>query len=203
MGNKPHVGIVGAGFAGLRCADILLRHGFRVTIIEARNRLGGRIHQERLPNGHFVDMGANWIHGTEDNPMLDMAKETNTAVEGFDYPTLIIDEDGEAVPAAAANDYTVTMWNIIEDAFAVSNKHGSDIDPAKTLLDFFKELLLIKIPETEEGYEKKRRTLLYLAESWGAFVGGPVGKQSLKFFWLEECIGGGMLLWRTLKFRVP
>lgn len=203
MGNKPHIGIVGAGFAGLRCADILLRHGFRVTIIEARNRLGGRIHQERLPNSHFVDMGANWIHGTEDNPILDMAKVTDTAVQGFDHPALIIDENGEPVPTDAASGYTVMMWNIIEDAFAVSNKHGSDIDPAKTLLDFFKEQVPIKVPETEEGYEKKRRTLLCLAESWGAFVGGPVGRQSLKFFWLEECIGGGMLLQRTLKFPAP
>ncbi|KAK1835989.1 hypothetical protein QBC39DRAFT_367951 [Podospora conica] len=190
LDHKPHVGIVGAGFAGLRCADVLLQHGFRVTIIEARNRLGGRIHQERLPNGHFVDMGANWIHGTEDNPILDMAKETNTAVEGFDHPALIIDDDGEPVPAAAASDYSVMMWNIIADAFAVSNKHGSDIDPAKTLLDFFKEQVLVRVPETEGGYEKKRRILLHLAESWGAFVGGPVARQSLKFFWLEECIDG-------------
>lgn len=39
------VGIVGAGFAGLRCADVLLRHGAKVTIFEARDRLGGRVGQ--------------------------------------------------------------------------------------------------------------------------------------------------------------
>ena len=38
-----HVGIVGAGVAGLRCADVLLRHGVRVTILEARDRVGGRV----------------------------------------------------------------------------------------------------------------------------------------------------------------
>lgn len=41
--KKPHVGIVGAGISGLRCADILLSHGFKVTILEARNRIGGRV----------------------------------------------------------------------------------------------------------------------------------------------------------------
>lgn len=42
--KKLHVGIVGAGFAGLRCADVLLQHGHRVTIFEARNRVGGRVY---------------------------------------------------------------------------------------------------------------------------------------------------------------
>jgi NADPH-dependent 2,4-dienoyl-CoA reductase/sulfur reductase-like enzyme len=47
--------IVGAGFAGLRCADVLTRHGFQVTILEARNRLGGRVAQSNHL-GHVVDL---------------------------------------------------------------------------------------------------------------------------------------------------
>ena len=39
----PHVGIVGAGVAGLRCADVLMQCGVRVTILEARKRVGGRV----------------------------------------------------------------------------------------------------------------------------------------------------------------
>lgn len=43
-GSKSvHVGIVGAGISGLRCADILLEQGFQVTIFEARDRIGGRV----------------------------------------------------------------------------------------------------------------------------------------------------------------
>jgi monoamine oxidase len=49
------VGIVGAGFAGLRCADVLLRRGVKVTIFEARNRVGGRVGQS-LKLGHKVDL---------------------------------------------------------------------------------------------------------------------------------------------------
>lgn len=41
--KRKSIGIVGAGFAGLRCADVLLQHGFDVTIFEARNRVGGRV----------------------------------------------------------------------------------------------------------------------------------------------------------------
>lgn len=43
MGPKPHVGIIGAGLSGLRCADILVQNGAQVTIFEARDRVGGRV----------------------------------------------------------------------------------------------------------------------------------------------------------------
>jgi hypothetical protein len=38
-----HVCVVGAGFAGLRCAEVLIEEGVQVTILEARNRIGGRV----------------------------------------------------------------------------------------------------------------------------------------------------------------
>ncbi len=39
----PHICIVGGGIAGLRCATVLHESGMRVTILEARNRIGGRV----------------------------------------------------------------------------------------------------------------------------------------------------------------
>jgi len=42
-GRSLRVCIVGAGMAGLRTADVLLQHGAQVTILEARNRVGGRV----------------------------------------------------------------------------------------------------------------------------------------------------------------
>jgi phytoene dehydrogenase-like protein len=43
MTTNPHIGIIGAGISGLRCADILIQNGARVTILEARDRIGGRV----------------------------------------------------------------------------------------------------------------------------------------------------------------
>ena len=42
-GKIPNIAIVGAGIAGLRCADVLIKSGARVTIYEARDRIGGRV----------------------------------------------------------------------------------------------------------------------------------------------------------------
>jgi len=41
--HVPHVAIVGAGISGLRTAELLLQHGMKVTIFEARDRIGGRV----------------------------------------------------------------------------------------------------------------------------------------------------------------
>lgn len=46
-GRNPHVCVVGAGMAGLRCAQVLAERGFRVTILEARDRTGGRVGSPR------------------------------------------------------------------------------------------------------------------------------------------------------------
>lgn len=61
LGRKLHVGIVGGGVAGLRCAEVLLGHGVQVTVIEGRDRLGGRLAQGTMMGKHLVDLGANWI----------------------------------------------------------------------------------------------------------------------------------------------
>jgi phytoene dehydrogenase-like protein len=39
----PRVCIIGAGISGLRCAAVLLENSFDVTILEARDRIGGRV----------------------------------------------------------------------------------------------------------------------------------------------------------------
>lgn len=42
-GRIPHICIVGAGISGLRCAEVLAQQGLKVTILEGRDRIGGRV----------------------------------------------------------------------------------------------------------------------------------------------------------------
>ena len=43
QGERLRVCVVGAGLAGLRCAELLVEEGIDVTLFEARNRVGGRV----------------------------------------------------------------------------------------------------------------------------------------------------------------
>lgn len=65
MSDKPqHIVIVGAGAAGLMAGRELARAGKKVTVLEARDRCGGRIHP--LPAAEFgypADGGAEFVHG--------------------------------------------------------------------------------------------------------------------------------------------
>lgn len=70
--------VVGAGVAGLTAARLLAREGRRVVIVEARSRIGGRVHTERS-RGSATDLGASWIHGIDDNPLFE-------AVQAFGMP---------------------------------------------------------------------------------------------------------------------
>jgi monoamine oxidase len=64
--------VIGAGVAGLTAARLLAGAGRRVIVLEARDRVGGRLHSVRR-GGDVLDYGASWIHGIDDNPLADAA----------------------------------------------------------------------------------------------------------------------------------
>ncbi len=53
--------VVGAGLAGLSAADELRRRGCEPVVLEARERVGGRVHSRTLANGAVVEIGAEFI----------------------------------------------------------------------------------------------------------------------------------------------
>ena len=59
--------VVGAGLAGLMAARTLLESGASVRILEARNRVGGRVLSHQLASGAMVELGAQWIGPGQDH----------------------------------------------------------------------------------------------------------------------------------------
>jgi monoamine oxidase len=59
---KKRVVIIGGGIAGLSAASALVRMGCKVTLLEATNHLGGRIHTVKVGN-LTLELGAEFLHG--------------------------------------------------------------------------------------------------------------------------------------------
>ncbi|MFO0485190.1 MAG: flavin monoamine oxidase family protein [Sphingobacteriia bacterium] len=78
--------VVGAGMAGLAAARELKTLGWDVLVLEARDRIGGRVYTDRgwgLP----IELGANWIHNAEqaDNLLPKLAEELNINRKQSDF----------------------------------------------------------------------------------------------------------------------
>jgi monoamine oxidase len=86
--------IIGAGIAGLAAAKKLQAAGFKVTVLEAQGRVGGRLSTNRTLGISF-DEGASWIHGVEGNPITKLAQESGmTTFETVDENRKSYDEGG-------------------------------------------------------------------------------------------------------------
>lgn len=90
--------VLGAGMAGLGAARLLQDAGTSVTMIEARDRIGGRTHTSHLWPDLPIDIGASWIHGTKGNPLTKLAKELGLKVTPTSYDRAVtFDEHGQKV----------------------------------------------------------------------------------------------------------
>lgn len=74
MTAQPSVVVVGAGLAGLACATRLLASGAEVTVLEARNRVGGRVEGGHLADGTPIELGGQWL-GPGQNRMYELVAD--------------------------------------------------------------------------------------------------------------------------------
>ena len=92
--------VVGAGAAGLAAAKRLRRAGRSVTVLEARDRIGGRVHTD-LSLGHPFEAGAQFIHWADRNPWTRIARELGVPMEtsAWGSPPRVY-RDGRPLPEA-------------------------------------------------------------------------------------------------------
>ena len=76
--------VVGGGMAGIAAARKLQQNGHKVTLLEARDRMGGRVWTS-TSLGFPTDLGASWIHGANaQNPLTPFVSEFSIYTE--DHP---------------------------------------------------------------------------------------------------------------------
>lgn len=86
-----HVIIIGAGFAGLAAAHKLKKEGIRVTILEARNRVGGRVFSHNPLQGQdlVIELGAEWV-GKSHERVIELCEEFGLELRNNQFDTHLI-----------------------------------------------------------------------------------------------------------------
>jgi len=79
MKKHPTIVIIGAGLTGLTIAYLLKKRGVNATLLEARDRIGGRIHTIYQENSAPIELGATWL-GQQHQDLLLLLKELDIPI---------------------------------------------------------------------------------------------------------------------------
>lgn len=121
--------VVGAGVAGLVAARALHDSGAAVVVLEARERIGGRLYTDHSL-GAPIDLGASWIHGIDGNPLALFAAARGLELVPTRFESSrLFDERGTVVDAAAAESRYAELLEAAVGALG-SDEAGPSLDAA-------------------------------------------------------------------------
>jgi monoamine oxidase len=178
-GTTQHapIWVIGAGVAGLSAAQTLRQAGHRVRVVEARERIGGRVWTDRTESDAALDLGASWIHGTQGNPVTALAQALNVRTVETDYERAItLMPDGQALTPAAQRAHAQLSTQIaqalrraqrqpadqsVQQAMARLTQHQRHDPEGQQRLSF----LLNSLFEQEHGGSLERLSARWMDES--------------------------------------
>ncbi|WP_244635810.1 flavin monoamine oxidase family protein [Chthonobacter albigriseus] len=117
--------VIGAGIAGLAAARALREFGAEPVILEARDRIGGRIVTDRTWADCPADLGASWLHGTDENPIVPVIRNAKLKMQRTHDDDAVIrlptgaEADGEAYSAL------MDLESLIDDLVADPSCQGA------------------------------------------------------------------------------
>jgi monoamine oxidase len=165
--------IIGAGISGLSAAQHLKKKGFSPVVLEAQDRVGGRLRTLRDSVVVF-DEGASWIHGPKGNPITKLAKKSKLDTFYTNDESLVVyDMDGRKYPQELLEEEEEKFNEILDELKGRRKKDFSN--------RFFKQY-----PDL-----KDERLWRYMLSAFLEFdTGGDIKKLSSKYFYHDEVFPG-------------
>jgi len=173
--NGKTVVVIGAGISGLAAAKKLKQKGFTVVILEAQEKVGGRIRTDRSLGVAF-DEGASWIHGSKGNPITDLAARSGAN-------TFFTDDDNIGVFDI---DGTAYSGNVLTNAENQFNDALDAVAKAGMVTQSFEQVFNSLYPA-----QASNRLWKYMLSAFLEFdTAGDISKLSSKYFYDDEQFGG-------------
>ncbi len=131
VGAKAKVVVIGAGFAGLSAAYKLIQKGFEVTILEARNRIGGRVfsHPINKSENLVIELGAEWV-GASHTRIKEFCDEFGLELFNNQFDTHLI-YSGQYSPKGSwsySREWTKKFEQIIKDYASFTDDDKKKLD---------------------------------------------------------------------------
>ncbi len=173
--NGKTVIVIGAGISGLAAAKKLKDKGFNVIVLEAQEKIGGRIRTDRSL-GIAFDEGASWIHGPKGNPITNLASQADANTYLTDDDSLkVFDNNGTAYSDA----FLDAQYTQFENALNAVRSIGTQ---SQSFLEVFNSLY-----PTQEN----NRLWKYMLSAYLEFdTGGDISTLSSKYFDDDEAFSG-------------
>lgn len=176
--GKKKVIVIGAGISGLSAARKLHAAGFQVTVLEARERIGGRIFTSDVL-GFPLDLGASWIHGLHGNPMTRFANELNIPLIKSNFDNEVFYElNGKLVPDRVQEKHKADFDRIIRQI-----RNNRALPSVQAVFD--QALAGKKLSPAQKDFYR------YYAADIEITSGADLSELSPKSYDLDEELGGG------------
>jgi monoamine oxidase len=150
--TKEVVVVLGAGVAGLAAARALHDAGYPVVVIEARDRIGGRVATVRSETWPIpIELGASWVHDVAASDLAETLNNLDINTAAFDY-----DNDTTLFTGGVTQDSLDSATDAIESAIESVNGAESDLSIAAAIAssgETINSLALNHIDEVELASE--------------------------------------------------
>jgi monoamine oxidase len=173
--------VIGAGAAGLTATRILRDAGIDVTILEARDRIGGRLHTVDLA-GATVDLGGAWIHGRPGNPVASFCDDHGLR---FREDPQDIDVYADAISGRASPDAVIQLEDEVDRFHSNLGRIRRNIGSSAS----FAEGIEWYIRDQGLTSTRARRTRFMLHLVNENDYAGPSADTSLRWYYEDEDFG--------------
>ncbi|XP_039016981.1 polyamine oxidase 2-like isoform X2 [Hibiscus syriacus] len=194
--RSPSVIVIGAGMAGISAAHALHEASIQVTVLESRDRIGGRVHTD-YSFGFPVDLGASWLHGvSKENPLAPLISRLglplyrtsgdNSVLYDHDLESYaLFDMDGRQVPQELVTKVGEAFERILQETDKVRKEQSEDMSISRAFSIVFERRPELRL----EGLEHKvLQWYICRMEGWFASDADTI---SLKSWDQEELLPGG------------
>jgi polyamine oxidase len=184
-GAVSRVLVAGAGIAGLTVANALTHAGVDCVVLEARDRIGGRLHTVDL-GGMPVDLGGSWIHTPEGNPMSAFARLAGVTCRGADpVPGMTGFDCGEGRRLSAAE--SGELLDVYQEQFPeATGSLLAELGPGASAADAIEAF--VAAAGAPPGQARRARQMLYACVE--ADFPDRAERESLRWMWDELEYGG-------------